>query len=269
MNQYSVNSYEDAVEAFKHRRPAWTKKKLDNNTYLHENGEDCFAIVLHDTAIVTFTKCGRVILHSGGWRTKLTKERMNRYLPPGYMVYSKRGVWYLGAGACGKDSEWVFKDGITIILGKKGKHDKVVMAGDEDTIKRTNKLKRKIDEHAKGYVEALTSFNMPSPGGDPWIPLQDNAGRPMKVEKTILFDYTTEHYYPSNVLKAALEYGHYNSLIVMDAVARMVIFSQEGHEEERKEFEESNHFRLAKRIVERDVRRAVRRYFQWQFGIGA
>lgn len=65
------------------------------------------AVHLVGTDVVTFRPCGRVILSSGRWRTKLTRERINHY--SGIYVVNERGVWY--ADDHPFSDGMIFKDG--------------------------------------------------------------------------------------------------------------------------------------------------------------
>ena len=66
------------------------RKKLGNNTYLHERGND-YAIRLHYTDIITIHQDGTFSLNTGGWETVTTKARLNGYGPSA--VYSVDGTW--------------------------------------------------------------------------------------------------------------------------------------------------------------------------------
>ncbi len=49
----------------------------------------------HTTKIVVLYLDGRVALHTNGWHTVTTKERMNRFLPPGWYLYQHDWEWYV------------------------------------------------------------------------------------------------------------------------------------------------------------------------------
>lgn len=70
-------------------------RKVDHNTieYIRSNGDR--VIRLHLTDIVTIRRNGTIVLDSGGYRTKTTKERMNQYLPAGQRVWAEKGIWYI------------------------------------------------------------------------------------------------------------------------------------------------------------------------------
>ena len=66
----------------------------DNTTY----------VIYHSTAVVKFYDKGkteRIILNSGGWETKTTKDRMNQTAQEynlNYSVYQKDYIWYVNYG---------------------------------------------------------------------------------------------------------------------------------------------------------------------------
>lgn len=68
-------------------------KPIANNTRLYRHDEQqCYAIRLHQTDVVTFHDDGRVTLNSGGWNTVTTRDRMSAYSP--ISVFTDKGVWY-------------------------------------------------------------------------------------------------------------------------------------------------------------------------------
>jgi hypothetical protein len=71
--------------------------RLGNNTFLERIEEsDSFklkiVVRLHNTNIVEFHSDGRVTLHTGGWRTVTTKDRINQFITG--RVYQKDHQWY-------------------------------------------------------------------------------------------------------------------------------------------------------------------------------
>ena len=69
-------------------------KERGVDTRLHRVGE-AIALQYHWTDVVVAYPDGSVVLRHGGWWTKTTKERINRYLPSGYTLYQKNYTWYL------------------------------------------------------------------------------------------------------------------------------------------------------------------------------
>jgi hypothetical protein len=98
-------------------------RKVANNTYLRRHA-DCIDVRIHATDVVTFWADGRVELRSGGWNTMTTKDRINRYLPRGWQLWSERALWILHWHKCASwqqheqeclgSKEYLFQDGITI-----------------------------------------------------------------------------------------------------------------------------------------------------------
>jgi hypothetical protein len=86
-------SHSAAAELIRHGRNG--RKKLQNNTYLEQRGED-FAVRLHNTDVVTIHADGTCTLNTGGWDTVTTKDRINSYSPA--RVSSERGTWYIASG---------------------------------------------------------------------------------------------------------------------------------------------------------------------------
>jgi len=68
--------------------------KDGHNTYLRRHGE-YIDVVFHATTICSFAKVGGFILSSGGYKTKVTKTRINTYLPKGHTLKAVKGVWQL------------------------------------------------------------------------------------------------------------------------------------------------------------------------------
>jgi hypothetical protein len=63
------------------------------NTYLMPGRGTEITMRYNQTVVVTWRRCGAVVLNSDGWRTLTTKERMNRV--SGVMVYQRRREWFV------------------------------------------------------------------------------------------------------------------------------------------------------------------------------
>ena len=106
-------SYEDCQEIWKNSK----RHKMANNTYLIQYEKaDYYAIRLHSTDVMTFDPDGGVTLHTGGWETVTTKERINRYLPEGFGVFQQNFKWWLSDHRRGWDRElrYSYRDGMHI-----------------------------------------------------------------------------------------------------------------------------------------------------------
>lgn len=82
--------------------------KVANNTTKRYEGDDLI-IRLHDTDILKFSGKS-IVLNSGGYHTRTTKERINHFLPPGFYVYQKDYEWFLKT----PDAKYDFKDGLEV-----------------------------------------------------------------------------------------------------------------------------------------------------------
>lgn len=65
------------------------RRKLCNHTYLEKRSAEEIAVRLHSTDVVTFHANGDIDIHTGGWNTVTTKDRINGYSP--VSVWSERG----------------------------------------------------------------------------------------------------------------------------------------------------------------------------------
>jgi uncharacterized protein (DUF2345 family) len=83
-------NYAEALEVLAGRESV----RLGNNTYLVRlNGDQQIAVRLHSTYIVRFYQTGRITLHTGGYYTVTTKDRINQFISG--KVYQKAHQWYL------------------------------------------------------------------------------------------------------------------------------------------------------------------------------
>lgn len=102
MDDGNIKSYEAADAALHDKRTGKPvqSRKLRPNTYLQRRGladpgVSPIAIRLHNTDIVTFRNDGFIELNTDGWFTITTKDRMNRYLPDPFCIFSKKGSWHV------------------------------------------------------------------------------------------------------------------------------------------------------------------------------
>lgn len=72
--------------------------RIGNNTYLeYHTGHgtamtENITVRLHHTHVVTFWPSGRITLHTGGYRTVTTKDRINKFIAG--RVHQDQGKWY-------------------------------------------------------------------------------------------------------------------------------------------------------------------------------
>jgi hypothetical protein len=90
-----------------------SSKLVANNTRLtiFKNGDK--VLRLHKTDVIRW-QGDKIILSSGGWKTKTTKDRINAYInkfnTTNYSIYQKKGAWYIVDG----DKILDFVDGIEL-----------------------------------------------------------------------------------------------------------------------------------------------------------
>lgn len=70
-------------------------KKLEKNTYLYYDGE-AFHVRVHQTDVVSILPENIWILRSGGWYTKLTRERINTYSPVNVWQHDRDWFYTIG-----------------------------------------------------------------------------------------------------------------------------------------------------------------------------
>lgn len=70
-------------------------KLVRRNTRLTEYMDGRRTLRLHATDILTWKPDGKIILNSGGFRTRTTKERLNAFLPDNIRIYQKKYQWYV------------------------------------------------------------------------------------------------------------------------------------------------------------------------------
>ena len=140
---------------------------IDNNTIRYTDLIGNTVIRLHFTDIITITPDGDVILHSGGWKTNVTKDRMCRYQSIAQVVQAK-SIWYVKSRLSYDES--IFYDGITIKAnGKILKPERV---------SETPKIIKMIKEYCK-KLGGLDKFPQPNKG-DCWdCSLTDIDGKTM------------------------------------------------------------------------------------------
>lgn len=70
-------------------------RKVANNTYLVHLDNNDIAVRLHDTNIIVYHYDGTITLDSGGWHTRVTKDRMNAFLPSHIRVFQEDYDWFV------------------------------------------------------------------------------------------------------------------------------------------------------------------------------
>ena len=195
------------------------RKKLDNNTYLHQIDKDTFGVKLHDTFVVKIHSNDTYTLDSGGWQTPTTKDRINNYGPA--RIYQSKGIWYFV-------DRQLFADGC--VVDASGNRIDKAQISVEKTEKLKAKLDRMVSKYIKGFIEHLMTqtdgLTRPS-NGDCWGCLMRKADKQetkvgsfrtkrasVKDSEAMgldhLFDHFREKYYVPSLLFKAIEERGYN-----------------------------------------------------------
>src|SRR5580765_409905 len=132
-------------------------KKLENNTFEIKLPDGSRRIRLHQTDIIIFHGDDFTV-HSGGYKTITTKDRLNKYLPAGWRVYSVQGTWYLRHG----EDEATFYDG----MGSACFYHDVQTSHWRENGQR--KLKARIKKFVDDKLGAGKPWPVPGPG-DCWF----------------------------------------------------------------------------------------------------
>ncbi len=236
-------TYSKAQSALAKGKPKGERKKIANNTYLIQR-DGYMAVRLHNTDVVDIY-LDKLVLRTGGWMTNTTKERINRYLPVGWSLYTDRRIWYLsyfkgygeeitktrkrkvyGAMVAGlwvsyntpywEEYEhtyqpdlrdvWQFKDGISI------HSDGRVYDFERSPTKMKNRSKA-VKEFATEYLAKLSEGRMEAPSNsDCWYCLfkEVGTGRPMgdlSQSDHMVQHLADEYYVPSIIMNALDELG--------------------------------------------------------------
>jgi hypothetical protein len=175
-------------------------KPIGRNTRLVLCGvnDENIAIRLHDTNIVIFASDGTITLNSGGWRTPVTKERINDALrDQGLLsVGANKGLWYIG-GSLFYDHMQV-KDGVVL-------NPQVPV--DMEYYKK--KVDNMVKVYIKGFVDQIVTKGMPTPSaGDCWecSMIDVKTGKQAFTGVDHLLLHMEEKYYvPSLFINATVE----------------------------------------------------------------
>lgn len=73
-------------------------KKLCHNTWLEYNVANWCSLKLHKTYILVFYSDGKVLFKTGGFYTRTTKDRLNKYGPKQVHIWQKDFEWFVNDG---------------------------------------------------------------------------------------------------------------------------------------------------------------------------
>ena len=69
--------------------------KIDHNTYLSRVFIGRVSVLFYGHPIIFYWHNGEIDVSACGYRTYTTKDRLNKFLPPGFSVYQRKHQWYL------------------------------------------------------------------------------------------------------------------------------------------------------------------------------
>ena len=93
MKGFKFSSVAGALEEARAVLGGRDARMIGYNTLLLREGEHC-VVRLYNTNIMRITK-DTISLRAGGHMTRLTKERLNEYLPTGFSIQVKKKEWFL------------------------------------------------------------------------------------------------------------------------------------------------------------------------------
>lgn len=162
-----MTPYQEAGQQLIHRRTGqlMATRIVAHNTVLRQCGSSAIAYRLHDTDIVTLHEDGRVTLDSGGWRTMITKERINRFAPAA-RVFSKKAHWMVEVGGVTVP----FFDGITYDPASGQVDPDPALDHAASEMKRIDRVKREV----RAYLRDLSGDTLREVAGQ--VLAGDTAG---------------------------------------------------------------------------------------------
>ena len=204
MRYHEIRALVEHYNATKRASPKG--KRLDNNTYAVALGDDRYAIRLHETNIVIFNPDNTIELHTGGWQTATTKDRMCKYA--GVRMWQEENVWFIRMN---EQTSIMFHTGLVIVPTRNTDFDCLnsgsTIPGVNDTPKNVLKTKRGINAYIVGYIDALMQGNVPTPSmGDCWLCLADKND--MKFDNCgHILSHIDEMYFVPTLSVTALKYA--------------------------------------------------------------
>jgi hypothetical protein len=222
-------------------------KNVANNTVEYIRADGSRVIRHHLTDIVEFLPNGVIRLSSGGFKTAVTKERIGTYLPKGWMLWSDKGLWYIGKPRWhkieGEESvHYPFKDGMII------KPDGTVGGTSEREERKGKLLLKKINTYCK-EIKGLVSLPLPEMGDCMYCSLQEvKTGKPLgevSGDTSHLMSHLDEKYIHGSLLLNAMRAAEMGEMAIAWAF--------------------KNHDGYARQ----QAVRAVRKYFKKNLGLAA
>jgi hypothetical protein len=242
LNDYGVFDYVKLKGMLNRKNP----KKLGNNTWAYVKHDGSLGIKLYSTEILVFYKNGDIKFNTDSYRTKTTRDRLNRYQDR-IRMYQERGFWYFSMK--GKKTGSFFNDGL--IITKRGKVKGNLSVESINTLKEKKKeLKKSVDTYVKGYMRELEEGKIARPdGGDCLI------CRLSPLEEGHILSHIEEKYYVPSLLLNALNY--YSTPFIRSLA--YILMSQRDDEFKRESGITENSIRMAVRFI-KQMKRSLKKY---------
>lgn len=218
-------------------------RRIAGNTWIYTRASDGAQVTrLHSTDICATLPDGRYWLNTSGWRSPLTKGRIDDFLRPhGFRVYSDKGVWMVSDGTV----RVPFVDGMYL-------PDMLHVDG-EGLIKAQRRKLAAINAYCKRIRHPLPQ---PSPG-DCWVCSMFHAEKPAGEFKTMGVARDSRQSGPGkpDCLQSHLDEGYVHGSLIINAM-RWAGYSDQGI---------GFYFRAGDLRI---IRSAVRRYLKRKLGLG-
>lgn len=120
---YPHDLYSDLTRKLRGR----PSKKVANNTYIKDLGAGHLGVLVHSTYVIDVDINNNITFDTGGWYTKLTRERIEDHNKGGWHIFTLKGEWYWYNGATGE--------------GMAGKSDFRIPFSSDDTIDANGTLR--------------------------------------------------------------------------------------------------------------------------------
>jgi len=184
------------------------KVELEDGTIIYQ---------LYDTDIITVKPNGNVVYNSGGFRTKLTKDRIFTLSPIKACIWQENHIWTLSIrtdeNIPGKS--YTFYDGIEI-----DKNGNLVSENKNIDIKQLNTTKRNISK----FTKLITKDNLPKPNsGDCLVCRLQNADGTSVLNRNCIPLHIEEMYMHGSLIINALREAGYNDMQIGVAYSMKLI----------------------------------------------
>ena len=282
-----------------------TDRPIAANTRVEQLDDGTIGIKLHQTYIIKYYSNilsgiqmhggDTIQLNSGGWNTKLTRERIDQFCPLNvwterFVMYVSKFNWYQihlnkEKGIKSKvyhfrDRMWFNPDG-KVWVKENSEPVQLKPYNKKDETKKRKQLKQ-IDTFIKNYLDKLLSGKMNQPGvGDCFI-CQFEAGseqiemgtltkkeyQPGVVDSNHLISHMKEKYYVPSLIWSVIRSEYYDSEGIWGNPNMINGLSQYDKHNISCWFNPDSEYKpMANDMTQRRVRKAMKQYFVKRLGI--